>query len=148
MPERFQMTFVGEDGQKHQPYMVHRALLGSLERFFGVLVEHHAGAFPLWLAPEQIRILPITERQHAVAAEITAALKAKGIRAEADYRPEAVGAKIKDARNSRIPYMGVIGDREAESKSLSVRSRKEDQLGVMSLDNLAEKMLSEVAAKA
>ena len=147
LPERFDMTYIGEDGQKHRPYMVHRALLGSIERFFGILVEHYAGAFPVWLCPEQARILPITEKQHDVACEYLKSLKAKGIRAEIDLRSETVGSRIKDARNDRIPYIAVIGEREASSGTAAVRSRREGQIGELSVDILAEKINSDIDNK-
>ena len=147
LPERFDMTYIGEDGQKHRPYMVHRALLGSIERFFGILVEHYAGAFPVWLCPEQARILPITEKQHDVACEYLKALKAKGIRAEIDLRSETVGSRIKDARNDRVPYIAVIGEREASSGTSAVRSRREGQIGELSVDVLAEKINSDIDNK-
>lgn len=147
LPERFDMAYVGEDGQKHQPYMVHRALLGSLERFFGILVEHYAGAFPLWLAPTQVRVLPITENHAVYAKEIVQNLKQKGFRAELDARQETIGSKIKDARNQRVPYMAIVGDKELESKTLSVRSRREDQLGEMTIDILAQKLQSDIDNK-
>jgi len=140
LPERFNLHYIGEDGQRHQPYMVHRALFGSLERFFGILIEHYAGAFPLWLAPEQLRIVPITERQHEFCAKLAKELKAAGFRVECDVRSESMGAKIKDARNLRVPYMAVVGDREMETNSVSVRSRREDQLGQMSVEALIEKL--------
>ena len=144
LPERFDMTYVGSDGAKHRPFMVHRALFGSLERFFAILVEHYAGAFPLWLAPEQIRVLPITDAQHARAAEIVDHLKKAGFRAEADYRPQGVGAKIRDARNARIQYMAIIGEKEIESGGVAVRNRREGELGELALDALVEKMALEV----
>jgi threonyl-tRNA synthetase len=147
LPERFNMTYVGEDGNRHQPYMVHRALMGSLERFFGILVEHYAGSFPLWLAPEQIRIMPITDEQHDYAFELCAELKKLGIRADVDSRSETIGSKIKNARNQRIPYMAVIGEREKEAGTVSVRSRREDQLGEMNLKELSEKLLSDIDNK-
>lgn len=147
LPERFDMTYVGEDGQKHRPYMVHRALLGSIERFFGILVEHYAGAFPVWLCPEQVRVLPITEKQHDVACEYLKALKGKGIRGELDLRSETVGSRIKDARNDRIPYIAVIGEREAASATSAVRSRREGQIGEFSADILAEKIKSDIDNK-
>jgi threonyl-tRNA synthetase len=147
LPERFDMTYIGEDGQKHRPYMVHRALFGSIERFFGILVEHFAGSFPPWLAPEQVRVLPITDRQHEYAFKLLNDLKAKGLRAEIDVRSESVGSKIKDARNDRIPYMAVIGDREMEVGNVAVRSRREGQLGEMSVEDLVEKLLSDIDNK-
>ena len=147
LPERFNMSYIGEDGQKHQPYMVHRALLGSLERFFGILVEHYAGAFPVWLAPEQAKILPITDRQADYAEEIKKSLRAAGIRASVDQRSETIGTKIKTARNERVPYMLVIGDREAENGTLAVRSRREGQIGEMSLIDAKAKILQDIEDK-
>ena len=147
LPERFDMTYIGSDGEKHRPFMVHRALFGSMERFFGILVEHYAGAFPLWLAPEQIRILPISESQHEKACEIVAELKRKGIRADIDDRSGSIGSKIRKARNERIPYLGVIGEKEVEAGTLSVRNRKEGELGTLTLDELTAKMQNEVENK-
>ena len=123
MPERFDMTYIGEDGNEHRPYMAHRALLGSLERFFGVLIEHHAGAFPLWLAPEQVRVLPLTDKQHEHACGIRDRLRQAGYRSAADLRSETVNAKIRDAQLQKVPYMLVLGPREQEAGTLSVRSR-------------------------
>ena len=147
LPERFDMSYIGNDGEKHRPYMVHRALFGSLERFFGILVEHFAGAFPLWLAPEQIRIIPITDAQHEKAAELAESMKAKGIRVKVDDRSESMGAKIRNARNERIPYMAVLGEKEIESGLVSVRNRKDGELGTMTLENLIDTMLKEVENK-
>jgi len=147
LPERFDMTYIGEDGKKHRPYMVHRALLGSLERFFGILVEHYAGAFPLWLAPEQARILPVSDGQLDAAKKIQAALRAKGFRVEVDAQAASLGAKIRAARQDRLPYLLVLGEREAADGTLSVRSRKEGELGTLSVEELAEKMRLEVENK-
>ncbi len=147
LPERFGMTYIGEDGQKHQPFMVHRALLGSIERFFGILVEHFSGAFPLWLAPEQIRILPITDNHHVYAKEIAQELRSMNIRVEVDVRSETIGAKIKNARNERIPYIAVVGDKETAERSLSVRSRREGELGPIAFDKLKEKLINDIAQK-
>ena len=147
LPERFGMSYIGDDGQKHQPYMVHRALLGSLERFFGILIEHYAGAFPLWLAPEQARILPISERHQEYALKAQKTLKRLGLRVQTDCRSETIGSKIKAARNARIPYILVAGDREVESDSFSVRSRREGQMGELSLDLLKEKLLNDIEKK-
>jgi len=147
LPERFNMSYIGNDGEKHRPYMVHRALFGSMERFFGILIEHYAGAFPLWLAPEQIRIIPITDTQHDRAAELAALLKAKGIRTKVDYRSESMGAKIRNARNERIPYMAVLGEKEIESGLVSVRNRKDGELGTMTIDALLDRMLKEIKEK-
>jgi len=147
LPERFDMSYIGNDGEKHRPYMVHRALFGSLERFFGILVEHYAGAFPLWLAPEQIRILPITDNQHDRAFEVAELLKKEGFRAEVDDKSGSIGSKIRNARNERIPYMAVMGEKEIESGQLAVRNRKEGELGTLSLDDLIAKMNQEIKDK-
>jgi threonyl-tRNA synthetase len=147
LPERFDMTYIGNDGEKHRPFMVHRALFGSMERFFGILVEHYAGAFPLWLAPEQIRLLPISEAHHDRAYEVAEILKKEGIRAEVDSRSESIGAKIRNGRNARIPYMAVIGDKEVESGELSVRNRKDGELGTISVEALAARMKQEITDK-
>jgi len=147
LPERFDMTYIGEDGQRHRPFMVHRALLGSLERFFGILVEHYAGAFPLWLAPEQARIMPITERQHEYARKLFKDLRGQGLRVELDARSESIGSKIKDARNQRIPYMLVIGDREMENGNVAVRSRRDGEMGEMAIPAVIEKMRFEIEQK-
>ena len=147
LPERFDMTYIGEDGKKHRPYMVHRALMGSLERFFGILIEQYAGAFPLWLAPEQARILPVSDRQHDAAMALKKELRLKGFRVEVDVKAASLGAKIKDARKERIPYMLVVGEREAADGTMAVRNRREGELGTMTLDQLVEKMRFEVDNK-
>lgn len=147
LPERFDMTYIGEDGRKHRPFMVHRALLGSIERFFGILTEHYAGAYPLWLAHEQARVLPITDRQHEFGKQVEAELKKRGFRVTLDDRSESVNAKIKDARNERIHYMLVIGEREVENGTVAVRSRNEGQLGEMNIDQISDKMRFEIDNK-
>lgn len=147
LPERFDMTYVGEDGRKHRPFMVHRALLGSIERFFGILVEHYAGAFPLWLAPEQARIMPITINQHDYAKQVFNSMRQAGLRVELDARSESIGAKIKDARNQRIPYMLIIGEREAEAGSVAVRSRREGELGAIPLSDVIIKLQQDIEKK-
>lgn len=147
LPDRFDMTYIGDDGKKHRPFMVHRALLGSIERFFGILVENYAGAFPLWLAPEHARIMPITDRQHDFAVKVLAELKQLGFRVSLDDRSESVNAKIKNARNERIPYMLVVGDREVENGTMAVRSRREGQLGEMDIKQIADKMRLEIENK-
>jgi len=135
LPERFDLNYIGEDGRKHRPYMVHRALLGSLERFFGILIEHYSGAFPLWLAPEQVRVLPITEDQIEYAKEIAAKLRAMDVRVNVDTRSEKIGAKIRKARLEKTCYMLVVGQREQESGQVAVRKRGENNNGeVMALD--------------
>ena len=147
LPERFDMTYIGEDGKKHRPYMVHRALMGSLERFFGILIEQYAGAFPMWLAPEQARILPVSDKQHDAAMALRKELRQKGFRVEVDVKAASLGAKIKDARKERIPYMLVVGEREAADGTMAVRNRREGELGTMTLDQLVEKMRFEVDNK-
>ena len=130
LPKRFNLEYIGEDGRKHQPLMVHRALYGSVERFFGILVEHYAGAFPIWLAPVQAIVLPITDRQFDYAHQVQKQLDEAGIRATVDDRKEKVNLKIRDAQLQKIPYMLVVGDREALSGEVSVRNRKHGDLGV------------------
>jgi threonyl-tRNA synthetase len=127
---------VGEDGKTHRPYMVHRALLGALERFFAILIEHFGGAFPLWLAPEQVRVLPLTEKQLEYAESVADALLARDIRVKVDRRSEKVGAKIRDAQLEKVPYMLIVGPREAEQQTVSVRSRSEGDRGAVTLDEL------------
>ena len=143
LPERFDMTYTGADGQDHRPYMVHRALLGSLERFFGILVEHYAGAFPLWLAPVQAVLIPVTDKQTAAAEEVAAKLRAKDFRVQVDGRPEKMGAKIRDAQLQKIPYMLVMGGREIENGTVSVRSRVAGDEGAMLLEAFIEKLDAE-----
>ncbi len=148
MPERFDMTFVGEDGKDHRPYMIHRALLGSMERFFGCLIEHYAGAFPLWIAPVQAEIIPISDVKHMEYAEnVLAQLKAAGLRAEIDLSKERMGAKIRQAQMQKIPYMLVIGDKERDSQTVSVRLRSGEDLGAVAVTNLLARMAKEVASK-
>jgi threonyl-tRNA synthetase len=147
LPERFDMTYIGEDGKPHRPFMVHRALFGSLERFFGILTEHYAGAFPVWLAPVQAKILPITERQLEYAKEVQKEMQAAGLRVKVDTKSSSVGAKIKEARNERIQYMLIMGDKEMEDKTVSVRSRREDQLGDMTVADVIAKIKDDIEAK-
>ena len=148
LPERFDLAYIGEDGQEHRPYMIHRALLGSMERFMGVLIEHYAGAFPLWLAPVQARLIPIADRHINYAQEVVAKLKAAGIRAEVDASGDRMNAKIRDAQLQKIPYMLIVGDREVEGESVSVRLRSEEDLGSMSVVGLLDRMQSEIKAQA
>jgi threonyl-tRNA synthetase len=138
LPERFQLEYTGEDGQKHQPVMIHRALFGSIERFFGVLIEHYAGAFPLWLAPVQIIVLPITDRINEYAQTIAAELREAGFRVETNLKSDKIGAKIRDAQLQKIPYMVVLGDKELEEKKVAVRERKQGDIGQMSLQEFKE----------
>ncbi|MBP5673329.1 MAG: threonine--tRNA ligase [Victivallales bacterium] len=147
LPERFDMTYVGADGQKHRPYMVHRALLGSLERFFGILIEHYAGKFPLWLAPEQVRILPISEKFTEYAKGLEAQLAAKHIRCSVDAEADPIGGKIRRGRDMRIPYLLVVGEREAASGEVAVRSRDKGEEGSMKFDELVARLEKEIAEK-
>jgi threonyl-tRNA synthetase len=133
LPERFELEYIGEDGKAHQPYMVHRALLGSMERFFGVLIEHYAGAFPLWLAPIQVVLVPIADRHVAYAEQVAADLRAAGLRVDVDAGSERMNKKIRNAQLQKIPYMLVVGDREAEEETVAVRTRDEEDRGAMPL---------------
>lgn len=149
LPGRFGLEYTGSDGEKHCPVMIHRVVFGSIERFIGVITEHFAGAFPVWLAPVQVEILPIADRHAEYADKIKAELDALGIRAETDFRNEKIGYKIREARLQKIPYMLVVGDKEAESGTVSVRRRGEDkELGTMSLEEFKEKILIEINSKA
>ncbi|WP_294854568.1 threonine--tRNA ligase [uncultured Oscillibacter sp.] len=134
MPERFDLEYVGEDGQKHRPVMIHRVVLGSIERFIGVIIEHFAGAFPAWLSPVQVKILTITQRADEYAKQVAAALEAQGFRVEVDLRNEKIGKKIREAQLEKDPFMLVVGDKEAESGQVAVRHRADGDLGVMSLE--------------
>jgi len=147
-PERFDMTFVGEDGKEHRPYMIHRALLGSMERFFGCLIEHYAGAFPLWLTPTQATIIPISDVKHMdYARDVLARMQAAGLRAEIDDSKERMGAKIRQAQLQKIPYMLIIGDKERDAWTVSVRLRNGEDLGAQPLDALMARMTEEAASK-
>jgi len=146
-PERFDMTYVAADGSRKRPYMIHRALLGSIERFFGVLLEHHAGAFPVWLAPVQARILPILDKHHEFAEQVAEKLRDRDVDVEIDTRNEKIGFKIREAQLEKIPYMLVIGDKEVENGAVAVRSRKEGDLGSMDVDAFVEKIVAEIAAR-
>ncbi|HEX2323838.1 MAG TPA: threonine--tRNA ligase [Chloroflexota bacterium] len=143
MPEGFDLHYIGEDGAQHRPFMVHRALLGSLERFIGVMIEHYAGAFPVWLAPVQAIVLPIADRHNEYAARVQAQLQEAGLRVELDDRSERVNAKIRDAQLQKIPYMLVVGDREAEAGAAAVRLRSGENLGAMALGQVIERITQE-----
>lgn len=143
-PERFDLSYIGEDGKSHQPIMIHRALMGSIERFFGILVEHYAGAFPTWLAPVQAVILPISEKQHAYAEALRAQLSEAGVRVEANVRNEKIGLKIREAETSKIPYMLVVGDREVQSGTISVRGRHKADLGSMTVPALLDMLRADM----
>ncbi len=148
MPERFELEYVGEDGQKHRPVMIHRALLGSIERFIGVITEHFAGAFPAWLSPVQVKVMPVTDRADAYAQELQQKLDSLGFRVETDLRNEKIGKKIREAQLEKVPYMLVVGDRDMENQTVSVRHRAQGDLGAMSLADFISKLKEEVDTKA
>ena len=148
LPERFELEYTGEDGQKHRPVMIHRVVLGSIERFIGVITEHFAGAFPTWLSPVQVKLLPITDRAAAYADQVAAALDAAGFRVETDHRNEKIGKKIREAQLEKVPYMLVVGDKEAEDGTVSVRHRAEGDLGVMSQADFIAMLRDVVDSKA
>jgi len=147
MPQRFDISYIGSDGAKHRPVMIHRVIFGSIERFIGILIEHFAGKFPLWLAPVQVRLMTVTEKFADYAQEVAAQFEAAGLRVEADVRNEKIGYKIREARNERVSYMCIIGERETEARNLTVRSIKEGELGEMTPDELQAKLLEEIAEK-
>ena len=140
LPERFDMSYTGADGAEHRPFMVHRALLGSLERFFGILIEHYAGAFPFWLAPVQVEVIPVTDKQIEAAEAVAEALRQDDVRVAVDTRAEKMGAKIRDAQKQKVPYMLIVGAREAAAGTVSVRHRSDGDLGVMPLDEFKKKI--------
>jgi threonyl-tRNA synthetase len=147
LPARFDLEYVGEDGARHQPLMVHRALLGSVERFFGILIEHYAGAFPAWLAPVQVEVLPLSEKVAAYAQQVTEKLRGAGFRVHLDDRNEKLQAKIRDAQLQKIPYMLVVGGKEAEAGTVSVRHRAKGDLGARPLDDFITTLNAEIAQK-
>ena len=148
LPERFGITYIGDDGQEHQPYMVHRALLGSMERFMGVLIEHFGGAFPTWLAPVQATVIPIADRHIEYANKVKTQLTEAGLRVEVDARNERMNAKIRQAQVQKVPYMLVVGDREAEANAVAVRLRSGEDLGAVPVGDIQARLLDEVATKA
>lgn len=143
LPERFELEYTGDDNLKHRPFMIHRALFGSIERFFGVLIEHYAGAFPLWLAPVQVTVLPITDRINEYADSVAQMLREAGFRVESNTRTDKIGAKIRDAQLQKIPYMLILGDQELENKTVAVRHRRDGDLGAISLEEFIEKVTAE-----
>ncbi|MBC3515034.1 threonine--tRNA ligase [Neobittarella massiliensis] len=148
MPERFELEYTGEDGQKHRPVMIHRVVFGSIERFIGILIEHFAGAFPLWLAPVQVKIIPISDKFHEQAKALESQLAAAGLKVEGDYRSEKMGYKIREAQMEKIPYMLVLGEKEVESGTVSVRSRKGGDLGAMPVADFIAMAEQQIADKA
>ena len=147
MPERFDLTYMGADGNKHRPIMLHRALFGSIERFIAILTEHYAGAFPVWLAPVQVKVLPLTDRQADYAQKIRDILLAKDIRVECDFRSEKIGYKIREAQLEKIPYMIIVGDNEMENNRISVRVRKIGDIGTMFLEEFENRIVKEIENK-
>jgi threonyl-tRNA synthetase len=147
LPKRFELEYAGPDNRPHRPVMIHRAPFGSMERFVGILIEHFAGAFPLWLAPEQARVLPISEKFSDYGRRVEAELKARGYRVTGDYRPEKIGYKIREAQLEKIPYMLVVGDKEQTGGTVSVRERVEGDLGPMAVAQLVARMDQEVREK-
>ena len=146
-PERFDMTYDGQDGEKHRPAMLHRTVYGSLERFIGILTEHFAGAFPLWFSPVQAKVLTITERSNDAVTQAVKELKKRGIRAEYDIRNEKIGYKIRQAQLEKVPYMLVIGDKEAEAGTVSVRKRGEGEIGTMPLSDFMDMACKQIMEK-
>jgi threonyl-tRNA synthetase len=147
LPERFDMEYVGEDNQRHRPVMIHRAILGSVERFSGVLIEHYAGAFPLWLAPEQVRLVPVADRHVGYADELAGRFRAAGLRPEVDRSTETVGKKVRAAQLAKAPYVLVIGDREVESGVLTVRDRAGTESKGVALDDFVEALVEEASLR-
>jgi threonyl-tRNA synthetase len=147
MPERFDLTYIGPDGDKHRPVMIHRVVFGSIERFIAILTEHFAGAFPVWLAPVQVKILTIVEKHHEYALNVQKRLQERDIRVEIDLRNEKIGYKIREAQLEKVPYMLIIGDKEMENDAIAIRSRKEGDLGQMTVDSFINKIINEVNEK-
>lgn len=145
MPELFDLTYVGEDGEKHRPVMIHRVVFGSIERFIGILTEHYAGAFPVWLAPIQARIIPITERHHDYANDLVRQMKESGIRVDVDARSEKMGYKIREGQLQKIPYLLVVGDKEVEARTVSIRKRKEGDVGSKGYEEFIRELTEEIA---
>jgi threonyl-tRNA synthetase len=147
MPERFELSYTGADNAEHRPVMIHRALMGSFERFIGILIEHYAGEFPVWLAPVQAIALPIADRHNDAAAAVTGTLRDAGLRAELDERTESVGRKIREAELRKIPYMLVVGDREAEEGTVSVRRHGEGDEGSVPVDEFVARLRDEAVSR-
>mgnify|MGYP000032333696 FL=1 len=147
LPERFDISYIEEDGQRHQPIMLHRALMGSLERFFGCLIEHYAGAFPLWLAPVQVVLLPITDKHADYAHELAQRFEELDIRVEKDLRNEKIGFKIREAQLQKIPYMVVLGDKEMDSQTLAVRKRRSKETRTLDFESFLEELKSGIDSR-
>jgi threonyl-tRNA synthetase len=147
MPEQFELTYMGADNHEHRPVMIHRALMGSFERFIGILIEHYAGEFPLWLAPVQARVLPIADRHIDYAREVAAQLDAAGIRVDVDDRTESIGKKIRDGELHKVPYMLVVGDQEQSDAKVAVRKHREGDLGASSVSDFAASLSAAILAR-
>ncbi len=147
MPQRFELEYVGEDGEKHRPIMIHRAIFGSIERFIGILIEHYAGKFPVWLSPVQVKVLSITDRTKDYAQSVCNMLKERGVRAECDVRSEKIGYKIREAKLEKIPYVLVVGDREAEEDTVNVNKRGDEEKPTVTIGQFTETVLKEIAEK-
>jgi threonyl-tRNA synthetase len=147
LPQRFEMEYVGADGQKHRPVMIHRTAFGSIERFFGILIEQFAGAFPTWLAPVQVKVLPISEKYNEYAEKVKKQLEEKNIRVEVDQRAEKIGYKIREAQMEKVPFMFVVGEKEVENNGVSVRERKQGDMGSMNIDEIANVILNKIASR-
>src|SRR5688572_6999525 len=145
MPERFDISYTGADNAEHRPVMIHRALMGSFERFLGILIEHYAGEFPLWLAPVQAVVLPVADRHADYAHEVERRLRGEGLRARVDARTESIGRKIRDAELAKAPYMLIVGDREQEAGAAAVRRRHEGDQGSLPVDEVVARLTSESA---
>jgi threonyl-tRNA synthetase len=148
LPERFDLAYIGEDSARHRPVMLHRTILGSMERFFGVLVEHYAGAFPMWLAPEQVAVLTVTDRQHEFAREVAELLGGRGLRPVLNLENEKLGAKIRKARLERVPAIAVIGDKEVEGRGVALRTRAEGDVGFKPLEEFIDWIVKEATEPA
>ncbi len=148
LPERFELEYIGSDGEKHRPIMIHRVVFGSIERFIGILTEHFAGAFPTWLAPVQVKMLPIADRHLDRIYEIKKQLGAAGLRVEVDDRSEKIGFKIRSAQLEKVPYMVIVGDKDIENGTVSVRSRKQGELGAMRIEEFVKNITEEIESKA
>ena len=144
LPQRFELDYIGSDGEKHRPIVIHRVIFGSIERFIGILIEHFAGKFPTWLAPVQVKILPISDKFVDYADEVKESLESKGVRVEVDLRTEKIGYKIREARNERVPYIIVVGEKEKNDKTISLRSRDNGDEGIVDLSKFSDRILDEI----
>jgi len=147
LPQRFELEYIGSDNDRHRPIVIHRVIYGSIERFLGILIEHFAGKFPTWLAPVQVKVLPISNKFNEYSESIKKKLSENGIRVEMDYRDEKIGYKIREARNERIPYIIVVGEKEEKEDTISLRSRKNGDEGTFKLESLIERISNEVRNK-